>query len=277
MKRYIFDVLIIAAGCLAIAVGLNSFLVPLRLSSGGIGTLGTVLWHLAKIPISVTNLALNAALFLLGYRLLGKGATVKTAAGIIFLSLFLYIAEFLPRFDGDIIICAVCGGVLIGIGVGLVVRRDGSTGGSDFAAIMLRRRAPHISVPGLILAIDLVIIILSGLVFKSFSVTFYSLLSLFISSRTADAVINIGVFAKTLLIVSNEPEKIEEVILTKLGRGVTEICAVGAFTGEPKKMLMCVVSPKESPQIIRAAHSVDKNAFIVITDAKEVLGEGFSA
>ncbi|MBO5909253.1 MAG: YitT family protein [Clostridia bacterium] len=275
LKKIIKEYLSVAIGAFLLAAGINMFLLPLQLSSGGIGTIGTVLLYIFKIPLSVTSLVLNAVLFIFGYRLLGRDAIIKTAAGILFLSLFLEISKYLPTFKEDMFFASVCGGVLVGIGIGIVVRVGGSTGGSDFAGIMMKRLVPHISVATFILIIDFVIIVISGFVFKSYAVTFYSALAMFISAKVADAILDMGDVAKSLFIITEKSDEVKAVVLEKYKRGVTEIYSKGAYSGEERMMLLCAVSPKEAPLVVKTVKSVDEKAFIIISDARKILGQGF--
>ncbi len=275
MKRIIKEIIYIIFGSFFVALGLNMFLVPLQLSSGGIGTLGTIFLYLFKVPLSVTNLILNAVLFVLGYKFIGKGVVFKTVLGILFLSLFLEITSYFPTFSEDLLFCTVCGGILDGIGVGLVVKVDGSTGGSDFAGVIIKRFLPHLPVATVILVINCAIIMVSAIVFKSYMVAFYSIVALYVSSKFTDAIMNIGCEVKTLYIISDKYLEIEEIIIDKFGRGVTEIYSKGAFTKKEKKILLCAVKPKEAPKLIKEIKNIDKNAFVIILDSHEVLGEGF--
>lgn len=274
-KPYIVDFLFIIAGCLVLAVGINLFLAPSMISSGGISSIGTILLHLFGVDLWITNLVANVLLFLLGFRFLGKYAVAKTAAGIAFLSLFLWLSDFLPKFRGDMILATVVGGVLVGLGVGLVVRRDGSTGGSDFAALMIKRFLPHVSIANLILVMDCAVIILSGIVFKSVSVTIYSVIAMYISSKVTDWVVLRGDAAKSVQILSEKNEEIAQMIMERFERGVTGVHCRGMYSKKEGLMLMCLVSPKELPRLVSAVRRIDPACFLVIEDAREVLGEGF--
>jgi len=276
-KTWFLEYFWIVLGCFFLAVGMNSFLVPARLSSGGVGGIATVLLHTLQIPLWATNLLLNGVLFVVGYRLLGKGAVLKTVAGIAVLSLFLELTAPFPAFASDLLLATACGGVLVGVGVGLVVRVGGSTGGSDFAALMLKKYAPHLSVATVILLIDCGVIALSALVFRSVSVAFYSALSMVLSSKVTDAILVWGNAAKALLILSEEREKIRSLILEKYGRGLTELDGRGSFSGEKKKVLLSVMSPKEASKLLREIRQLDPSAFVIVNDAREVLGEGFQS
>lgn len=267
----------ITLGCAILAIGMNLFLVPSRISSGGVGTLATIFLYLFHIPLSVTMLVLNALLLLLGYRYLGRGAVIKTVGGVVLLSIFLELTVFLPVYTEDVLMATLGGGVLVGVGVGLVVRCDGSTGGSDFAALMLRRFFPHLSTARLILVIDCVIIAVSGIVFRSVTVTLYSLLSMIVASKITDLILMQGTAAKSVYILSAKSAEIAEIILRDFARGVTGVYSRGIYSERDCMMLLCVVSPKELPRLVKQVRALDQTAFVIITDVREVVGEGFRA
>ncbi len=277
MKKNAFlEYALICAGTFLLSLGMNMFLVPMKLSSGGVGTIGTVFYHTLNIPLSLTNLVINLILFVFGFRVLGRGSVAKTIFGTLSLSLFLELCKLFPQPQLDVIISVAAGGFLVGLGVGLVVRVGGSTGGSDFLGLILKRPLPHISLATIILVIDLIIIAISGIVFGDLVISIYSAICMFISSKVSDAVINIGSHAKSIYITSSKNEEIKGVILNKFKRGVTEIYTQGGFSSQKRLMLFCVLSPKEAPRLVKEIKAIDTGAFIVICDAREVLGEGFN-
>ena len=275
LKRTLTDYTFIALGALILALGLNVFLVPLRLSVGGVGAIGTVLLYLINIPLSVTNLVINAILFIVGYKYLGKAALVKTVAGILFLSLFLSLTENLPACTDDILLAALFGGLLCGVGVGVVVRFEGSTGGSDFAAVILNRIFAHMSVPMLLLLLDLAVVFVSGLIFESVSVMLYSMLALAVAAKTADVILTMGDMAKSIFILSEKTDEIARYIHEKIDRGVTGVHSRGMYAKKDRLMLLCAVSPKQLPVLVHGVKQIDQTAFIIIMDAHQVMGEGF--
>ena len=271
------DYLFIALGTFILAIAINVFMAPNKVSAGGITSLGTILLHLFGVRISVTNLVCNVVLFIFGFRKLGRYAVVQTASGIVLLSLFLEVTSKIPVYTGDILIATVAGGVLMGTGVGLVVRQGASTGGSDFAGLILKRLLPHIPLATLIVLIDCAIVLASGIVFRSFSVTFYSVLSLFVCSLLTDQIMTFGDSAKMVQIFSSHTQEITEHIIKDFERGVTGIHCVGMFEKNETLMLECIVKPRELPLYLNMVRSIDKNAFVIIANVQEVLGEGFKS
>ena len=270
-----FEYVLIAFGAFFIAFGVNVFLVPCKITTGGVSGIGTVLFYFLSVPISVTNMAINAVLFVFGYRQLGKKSLFKTVFGIVALTLFLEVCAHIPVYTEDILVAALAGGTVLGAGLGFVVREDGSTGGSDFAGIMIHKRASHISIANIILFIDLVIIALSGFVFGSITITLYSALSLFVATKVCDLVISFGNAAKEIQIVSDKSREIAGGILTKFNRGVTGIRSIGMYSGKSILMLYCVVSPRELPKLTSYVKETDPDAFIITNDVRQVMGKGF--
>lgn len=274
-SKIIKDYVFIFAGAFLLAVGVNFFLVPMRVSTGGVSGIGTVLYYMLSVPMSVTTLALNAVLFLIGFKTLPRASVIKTAFGIVSLSYFLEVTKSLGEYTEDIFIASVFGGVLIGLGIGLTVLKNASTGGSDFAAVMLNRVFPHISVPAFILIIDAVVILVSGIIFRDYTVMFYSVISLSICSKVADMVLVSGDYAKSVLIISKYSDIIAKNILTTMDRGVTGIYSKGFYNGDDRIMLMCIVRSKEIPRLMSLVRNADTDAFTVVTDVRKVHGKGF--
>ena len=273
--RWLLDYLQIAIGSFLVALGVNFFLVPCKISTGGVSGLGTVFYYLFDIPISITVLAVNVVLFLVGYRLLKRESVIRTGAGILFLSLFLELTEGWLAYSEDLLIASVFGGILVGAGVGLTILKDASTGGSDFLALMLHKMIPHVSVAGFMLLIDAVIIAVSGIAFRNYTIMLYSIISLYICSKVADLLLVHGEYAKSVLIISKEYEKIAAEIMEDMDRGVTGIYSRGFYGGKDGMTLMCIVRSKELPHLMERIERIDKNAFTVISEVRQVVGAGF--
>ena len=275
IKKILIEYLYILAGSFILAFAITYFLNPIKISTGGVAGVGTVLYYIANIPLSVTTLLINAVLFVFGYKTLRSGAVLKTVAGILFLSAALAITPVFGEYKADILICSIFGGILVGLGVGLVVYKDGSTGGSDFAALIFHKLFPHISVATFILLIDSAVIIASGVVFKDYTIMFYSVLSLYISSKVTDWVLVNGDHAKSVYIISKKHEEIASIVMKDMVRGVTGIYSKGFYKNEDNTMLMCIVRNKELPRLLSLVKEIDEAAFTIVSDVMEVRGEGF--
>lgn len=275
-KRIVSEYILIAFGSLCLAFAVDVFFVPRRITSGGISTVGTVLFYLTGIPLSVTNLVLNAVLLIFGYKTLGKGMLYKTLSGIIFLTVFLELCTYFPTYGEDMLISTLAGGILMGFGIGLVVRFGGSTGGTDFLGIIIHKKLSHISVANIIFFIDCAVIGAAGIIFGSITIIMYSAMALFVSSKICDWVISFGNAAKAVSIISINCSIIADAIMLRHGRGVTGLYCRGMYTGKNSLMIYCVVSPRELPHVLRTVRQIDNGAFMVISDVKDVLGNGFN-
>ena len=282
-KKYFPEYLVITLGSFILAFGISLFLVPCKISTGGVSAIGTVLLHLFKVPLSISTLAINLVLFALGFKFLPKSSIIKTLFGIATFSLSFEATERLSPIlnswmggaASDVWVAAIFGGVLVGVGVGLVVSKEASTGGSDFAALMLNKVIPHVSVATFIMIIDTTIIVIASIALSDFLLTFYSIVSLYISNMVTDYLIVRGDVAKRIDIISEKNEEIAKEVMDKLERGVTAIHGKGCYSGEEKEMLMCIVRPKEVPRVLAIVREYDKAAFTVVSEAKEVRGLGF--
>lgn len=275
LKKYIIDYLYIAVGSFILAFAINYFLVPCKISTGGVSGLATVVYYLFHIPLSVTTLIINFVLFFFGYKTLKKSAIAKTIAGIVFLSLFLEITEVFGSYSEDMLMSAVFGGILVGVGVALPVLKDASTGGSDFAALMLHKAIPYISVATFILFIDTAVIGISGIAFKDYTIMFYSVISLYISSKVTDRILVSGNYAKSVIIISEKHSEIADEVMQDMERGITSIYSKGCYHKKDNMMLMCIVKSREIPGLLEKIKRIDKNAFTIISEVTEVRGEGF--
>lgn len=274
-KKIIIDYLYIAIGSFILAFGINYFLVPMKISTGGVSGVGTVLYYFFDIPLSVTTLAINALLFVMGFWMLKKSSILKTVAGILFLSLFLEITEKFGSYTEDMLIASIFGGILVGAGVGMTVMRDASTGGSDFAALMINKIIPHVSVATIIMVIDGIVIAASGIAFEDYTIMFYSVISLYIASKVTDFLMVRGDWAKSVYIISEKHESIAKEIIEDMDRGVTGIYGKGIYNDKDRMLLMCIVKSREIPKLLEKIKRLDDKAFTIISEVREVHGEGF--
>ncbi len=275
IKKIAKEQVLIAIGTLIYALGVNIFLAPNKISGGGTTAIATVLLHLFGVHLSVTNIVINAILYILGYKFLGKYIVFKNLTGTLYVSFFLEITRNVEIYSSDLFIATIMGGLLIGIGVGTTIKAEGSTGGTDFAGLIIRKFLPHIPVAYTILFLDITGVVLAAVIFKSFTVAFYSGLALFIGAKITDYIIAFGDNAKAINIFSDKIDEVYGYVKEKFDRTATAIYCKGMYSGEEKMMLYCIVSPKELPVIVSSIKEIDNMAFVVVSEVKEVLGEGF--
>lgn len=271
------DYLLIAAGALLQALAIRLFLVPSNLVNGGISGLAQLINYYTGWPIGLMILLGNLPLFLLGWRFLGGPRFIlRTAFAVVAVSFFTDFLVFLMPPDGltpDLVLNTLYGGLVSGIGYGLVYLGQGTSGGSDILARILNHWR-GVSLSQSYLLTDALIMFLAGLTF-SWENALYALVMLYISGIAAEATSEGSNVVRTVLIITNQPEPIKQVILYEMQRGVTEITARGGFTGIERTVLYCVISRSEVAQIKALVREVDSKAFIVIGQAHEALGEGF--
>ncbi len=291
LSKYWKDYLMIVIGSIITAGSINIFLVPYKIAPGGVSGIATVLYYMSKgrFPVGITMLALNVPLFVLGMRFIGKKFVLKTFFGTVLLSVVIDLTEpftnaFIKNFLGeaesliypqDILLYALFGGFLMGVGLGLVFKSGATTGGTDLAARIVTHFLPVFTMGEMLLLIDTSVIILAAVAFKSFQLGLYAIVTLFISSKVIDAILEGVNFAKAVFIISDLSEKIASRILTDLDRGVTALDGTGMYTGNNKKVLLCIVNRGQIPMLKSIVKSVDQGAFIILADVREVLGEGF--
>ncbi|MFC5699917.1 YitT family protein [Cohnella faecalis] len=271
----------LAAGTAVYAFGIQYFILPNRLMEGGVTGVAVLLNYAGNLPTSLMTLVINLPLFALGWRRLGKSAMVYTVGGTVLLSIFLWILERLfqhgyiePfRTEQDFILVVLYAGVTLGVGLGLVFRVGGTTGGVDIIARILHR-AKGWSMGQIILSLDVLILGIS-LFFIPKEKVLYTLVTVFIASKIIDFIQEGAYAAKAFTIVCESPDRLAKEITRELDRGVTLMPARGGFSGEPKTVVYCVVSRFEIPKLKSLVRQHDKRAFIVINDVHDVLGEGF--
>ena len=270
------DVVGITVGCVIYALSFALFVIPRNLAPGGISGLAIVINHFfGRVPIGVTIIILNAPLFLISFKRLGRGFLWRSIYATVMSSVLIDVmVRYTNGFEVDMLLSSVYAGVIMGVGIGVIFRFFGSTGGTDLLAQLLSEHV-GLTFGTTLLIIDTVIIVLSGVAFKSVTIPLYSILSLYISSKTIDLVQEGMSFSKAAWVVSSQPETIAARIMSELDRGVTKFTAVGAYTMEPKEVVFCVVPQSQISHLKQIVHDVDPNAFVAIMEVTETLGQGF--
>ncbi|UNC93745.1 YitT family protein [Candidatus Contubernalis alkalaceticus] len=260
-------------GSLIMTLGLNMFLIPNIIASGGVSGLGIIIFHAFNIPVGLTILFSNVPLFIAAWKYLGMKFVIRSLAGSLFLPVLVEALSFLPVLTTDLLLASIYGGILLGIGLGIVFRVGGSTGGTALAAQLLNYSI-GLSTGQSLLGIDFVIIALAGLVFSA-ELAMYALISLFVTSKVIDLVQEGLGFAKACYIISESGPEIGQAIQTELDRGYTILKGQGGFTGQEKEILLCVVSQAEVTSLKKIVWHIDPGSFVIVSNVHEVLGEGF--
>jgi len=276
-KKDLLDYGMIIVGSLIMAVGLMLFLIPNKVSAGGVSGISTILFHMFNWPAGITMLALNIPLFIIGVKIFGRKFGMKTLWGIIWISLFtdlLGVVLKLPPVTNDPLLATVYGGLLLGGGLGIIMKGRGTTGGSDIIARILNKYF-HFSLGISFMIIDTVIIIAMGIIFKNVELILFCLIALAISSKVVDMFIEGLTSERAITIMSKNWEAIANRIMDEVNRGVTGLDSVGMHTNSEKKTLYCVVATRQIEHIRRIVKREDPFAFVTITNVSIMQGEGF--
>ena len=250
------------------------FLTPNRIAPGGITGIATILNFLLKWPVGTVSLVLNIPLFLVGYKTMGKIFAFRSLVATILFSVFIDVLPLQPVIN-DPMLGALYGGILLGIGLGLIMRGGATTGGSDMIARMVHKRFPFISTGAFLFAIDFAVVLAASALI-GISEALYALISIFLSAKVMDVVI-IGFSSnKACFVISSRWQEISGRIMKDMNRGVTQLTARGGYTGEERPTLLCVISRSEITAFKRILREEDENAFVIIVEAHEAIGDGFS-
>ncbi len=271
------DLIYLVFGMILCASGYTFFLVPAKISTGGIAGISMVLHHIFKTPFGLLLIILNVPLLLISVKIFGTLFVIRTLFSIFFIGILSDIFNLYFKiliFHGNPLLSTLYGGVILGIGLGLIFKGKGSTGGSDIIGRLMERYT-SISLGTSIFILDSIVIAMAGLIFKNYELILYSYLSLYLSSKMIDLVLEGQDYAKGVLIFTNNPEEISKIIIEKMKRGVSGFNGKGMYSGGDKTILYCVVSRREISILNKIIEEIDKDAFVVVSNVYEVMGKGF--
>lgn len=274
------DYLCIVIGTGLMGIAIQSIFDPLGLVMGGFTGIAIIVKELTLnripggIPLWITNLVLNIPVFIVGMKIKGKRFIGRTAFATCMLSFGLFCLPNWNIAQGDYMLTAIYGGALQGLGIGLVLLAKATTGGTDMVATLIQHYLKRYSIVQIMVVID-GLIVLAGAFEFGMQPVLYAVVAIFITSETSDALMEGIKYSKAAFIITDESDKVSEAIMGRMNRGVTGIMAKGMYSGEEKDMLYCVVSKKEIVDLKELVMTLDPHAFVIVTDAREVLGEGF--
>ncbi len=274
-KRFFIDYGLITIGVFFMAIGINKFYSVHQMVTGGVTGLAIVFQELFQLPIWLTNILLNLPLFLLGIKIRGRDFLLRTLYATAMLSLALYLTDFLPGFESDLTLAAIFGGAIGGFGLGLVFRSMATTGGTDLAASLIHNYINYVSVSRIMFVLDSCIILVGLFVFGPVN-AMYAIIAVFVATKVIDGILEGLSFAKAAFIISDHSEEIAKILLIEMDRGVTSLSGKGMYTGKAKNVALCVVSKKQIVSLKALVQKADPNAFVIVADVREVVGNGFS-
>lgn len=275
MKRSAFtDYGMVIVGTVMIAFAIKNIYDPVSLVTGGVSGIAIIMKEVAGVSLWITNTVLNIPLFLIGWKIKGWKFIKKTLISTIVLSLSLYLIPEVHFLVDDLFLAALFGGIITGIGTGLVFLNNATTGGTDLLAALIQWKFRHYSIAQILQFVDGAVVLVGATIF-GIPFALYALIAIFALSKVSDGMIEGLKFSKIAYIISRENDAIAAAIMERLERGVTGIDATGMYSGEKKSILYCVVNKKEIVQVKEIVAEYDLNAFVIVSDAREVFGEGF--
>lgn len=277
IKKWIEDIIFYTIGALLYAVAVNLFTAPNDIAAGGATGIATVINYLTDIPIGTLILLINLPLFILSIIFIGGSFTVRTVIATTLMSLAVDALSFIKGYAGDKFLCSAFGGILTGIGMAMVFLRGGTTGGTDILGRLLRMKWRHISVGTMILIIDIIVIALAGVVYRSVENVLYAVIVIYVSTKVIDGAVYGLDTGKSFFIVSDKSREIALRITKEMGRGVTIFIGRGFYSGDEKEIINCCVRRNEAAILRDIVKSTDALAFVTVSNIGEILGEGFKS
>lgn len=271
------DVVFDLAASFLLGIGTYSFIEPANIAPGGVSGISLMIKYLWNVPIGVMNIVINIPLLCLSYRYLGRQLTIHSLRTLLISSMILdgVVTPFFPQYTGDRMLGTIYGGVLLGTALGLIFSRGGTTGGTDIISYLLERRYPHIPIGQLMMMMDGIVIGISVFVFQDLEAALFAVITLFCQTKVINGLVYGRDKGTVVSIISKKSKEIKDAILQDLERGVTILKGQGAYSGEDRDMLYCVVRIQEFPAVKKLVYEIDEKAFLIVQEATKVHGEGF--
>lgn len=275
VKGFFVDTFIFVIGGCLYSVAVNCFLSKNNILNGGFTGIATIINYLFDLPIGTVIFIMNIPLFLIAFKKLGAKFILRTIWATFISSTLIDLGVVLPVYNNDLLLSSLFGGALVGVSLGIIFIRNATTGGVDIIAKLVQLKNPQISIGRSILAFDAVIVILGGIVYRNFESMLYASVVIFVSSQVLDYVIFGVSRGATVMIITEKSEEIKNMIFTDLDRGVTVLKAQGGYSGKEKNVLLCACFDNQTQKFIKRIKSADENAFFIVTQSKQIVGNGF--
>ena len=276
-KQFLYEAIGTVIGAFIMAFAVSFFLLPSELSSGGFSGIATILYYKLKVPMGITIAFLNIPLFLMAGYKIGKKFFAKSIIGTISLSAFIDILDRFEPLTNDKMLVAIYGGLITGIGTAVILKSHSSTGGSDLLTNIIKRFNNKIEMGRVITIIDAVIVFSNVIFLQKIEIGLYSAITIYLMGLMIDVVFEGIFFSKLIFIISDKNQLIAKEIQTKINRGITGLNGKGMYKNKEKLILMCAVGRRDIANIKNLIMKIDKDAFVVVTNSREVLGDGFKS
>lgn len=273
-KKIVCSYGVITVGTFLMALGTNLIYEPMSMVTGGFSGVGIILHALFRIPVWATIVILNIPLFILARKKHGTDFLLQSLYAMLSFSVALAVIPIMSVADKDYLMAAILGGALHGVGLGLVFSTGSTTGGTDLLSTLMHPLFPVMRMPNLLGIVDGLIVV-AGMLLFGIRTALYAIVAVFVTAKIMDGVTAGMRYAKVLYVISDESQQIAQLVMNKLQRGVTALKGSGMYSGEEKQVLMCVVSRREAVSMVKYVKEADERAFVIVADAREVMGEGF--
>lgn len=275
VKQFSIEIIETIIGAIIMAIATSLFLLPNQLSSGGFAGVATILYYFLDIPMGTTILAINVPLFIFSAYKLGKGFVIRSFVGTVTFSFAIDLLDKITPLTQDRFLACIYGGIIIGLGTAIILKANSSTGGSDLISMLVKKYNPNIRTGNIIILVDVIIVGLNILFFKEIEIGLYSAIAIYLMGKMIDIIFEGIYFTKLVVIISDRNEEIAEVIGEKIGKGTTGLYGKGMYKDEKKLVLLCAASRGDVSRVKQTAKKIDPQSFIIIANAREVVGLGF--
>ena len=275
IKIFFTEIIETIVGTIIMAIATSLILLPNQLSTGGFAGIATIFYYFLNIPMGTTILSINIPLFIFAAYKLGKGFVIRSFIGTVTFSFSIDILDKLQPLTQDRFLACIYGGIIIGLGTAIILKANSSTGGSDLISMLVKKYNPNIRTGNVIIIVDVIIVGLNVLLFKEIEIGLYSAIAIYLMGKMIDIIFEGIYFTKLLIIISKRNEEIAEVIGEKIGRGTTGLYGKGMYKDEQKLVLLCAASRGDVVRVKQTAKKIDPESFIIIANAREVVGLGF--
>jgi len=268
------DYALIILGAFIMGFAIKNLYDPINLVTGGVTGIAIVMKSVAGVPLWLTNTLCNIPLFLAAWKLKGWRFIKRTLAATAALSVSLLVIPEMAFLTDDLFLTSLFGGIVCGAGTGLIFLFQATTGGTDMLAALIQRKLKHYSIAKIMQVLDGLVVLLGAMVF-GIRYALYALIAIYATAKVSDGILEGLKFSKQAYIISDKYQEIAQAVMTRMDRGVTALNGAGMYSGQAKKVLFCVVSKKEIVTLREIVAEFDKRAFVIVTDVREVFGEGF--
>ncbi len=277
-KEWVWTYLKILIGAIIYAVGFQFFLYPNAITTGGLTGIAMIINYFnGRLPVGVMTIIMNIPLFIFSWKKFGLGFILSSLAGTVLASVFVDLFAQIPlEVTHEPLLAAIYGGIIKGFGLGIVYHAGATTGGIDIVAKFLRQKYQHINFSTFLLGLDIAIFLAFAVLFKRYDSAMYAIICMYIAAKVIDLVLYGAINSKVCYVITEKSEEIKDGLLNKLHRGVTFLHGEGAWSGKEKNIILCVIKRNQIVELKHLVRSIDDNAFVIVSDSREVFGNGFS-